>query len=128
MANNSKQLAQALFKEIQTHGADGLDAVAEAFVAYLAEKHRLSNWREVVRALDQIWKEEYGVSNVEVVTAHELSQEIKQKIESKIQGADVKVKTDPSKIGGASIRIDDRIVDGTISTRLESLKQQLATS
>lgn len=127
MKMSAKQLARGLFAEIEAHGASETDAVAEAFVAYLAERHELSRWREVVRALDVVWKEAFGVATVEIVSARNLSKELGAALEKKFAGASVTIRMDEGAIGGACVRIDDRILDGTIRARLQSLKEQLAT-
>lgn len=127
MKINAKQLARGLFAEIEARGASETDAVAEAFVAYLAERHELSRWREVVRALDVVWKDAFGVATVEIVSARDLTKELGAALEKKFAGASVTLRVDKEAIGGACVRIDDRIVDGTIRTRLASLKQALST-
>ena len=125
MKTEARQLARGLFVEIQARGAEETDAVTEAFVAYLSLRHELSRWREVVRALDGVWKEKFGVGNVEVTSARELSKELQASIGEAFQGASVTTRVLEQTIGGMSIRIDDRIIDATIRARLESLKFQL---
>ena len=124
MAFPAKQLARGLLEEVKV--AEDLDTVIEAFIDYLHKENNLSKWREVARALDQVWKEEYGVANVEITTAHELSKTVQDKISEKMHGASVSVAVDSTRIGGASVRIDDRIVDGTIAGHLKALKQTMA--
>jgi len=127
MKTDAKQLARGLFAEIQSRGPEELDAVTEAFVEHLTNIHELSLWREVVRAFDSIWKETYGVANVDIVSATELSKDLQKMLEEKFSGASITLHVDESVLGGASVRIDDKIIDGTISGRLQSLKQQLTT-
>jgi F-type H+-transporting ATPase subunit delta len=39
--------------------------------------------------------------------------------------ADVAVKIDPSLIGGMRLRIGDTLIDGSVSTQLEKIEEQL---
>ncbi len=126
MKTNVKQLARGLVAEIEARGASHLDDVTGAFVMYLAKRHELSLWREVVRALDAVWKEKFGVANVSVVSAFALPREVKETLEETFAGVSVTSRIEESVLGGASVRIDDRVIDGTIRARLQSLKQQLA--
>lgn len=125
MKTSAKQLARGLFDEMQTRGALKTDAVADAFVRFLADRHELSRWREVVRALDVVWKDAFGVATVEIVSARDFTKELGAALEKKFAGASVTLRVDEGAIGGASVRIDDRVVDGTIRTRLALLKQAL---
>src|SRR3989338_3734827 len=119
MKTNAKQLARGLFAEIQARGASDLDDVTGAFVKYLADRHELSLWREVIRALDAVWKEEFCVANVSVVSAFELPKELKKALEEKFAGVSVTSTVANDVLGGASVRIDDRVIDGTIRARLQ---------
>jgi F0F1-type ATP synthase delta subunit len=126
MKQSAKKMARVLFDEVQSGGADKIDDIVGSFIEYLAGNHRLSDWRKIVGALDEIWREEFGAASVDVVAAHDLSKELIKKIIDKAGGASVNIKTDPEKIGGLSVRVDDRIVDCTLATKLQSLKQHLA--
>lgn len=41
---------------------------------------------------------------------------------------EIKASLDPSMIGGVEIRLGDNVIDGSVRTRLESLRQQLLTA
>ena len=127
MKTQAKQLARALFAEVRSRETEDLDTITEALVKHLADTHQLSSWREIVQAFDTVWKNEFGVANVEVVSATELKNDLKKKLEEIFTGASVTVQIDPTLLGGASVRIDDRVIDGTLRGRLQSLKQHLAT-
>lgn len=125
MRFDAKHWARALLATIEEQGEDKIDQVVEALVQELYAIHQISQWREVVRELDRVWKEKYGAANITIVTATTLPEDVLATIKERFMGASIKVQTDPEAIGGTSIRIDDLIIDGTLRTRLTALKQQL---
>ena len=67
-----------------------------------------------------------------VRTAVELTAEERQRLSKAITerfGSEHEVvfELDPSLIGGVWLRVDDRIIDGSLRGRLEALRKQLAT-
>lgn len=72
-----------------------------------------------------------GIGTVYVTTAGELSEAKKKEIEEKLlsttsyQKMEMHYQTDESLIGGIVIRIGDRIVDGSVRTKLTELQKEL---
>lgn len=126
MKVETKQLAKA-YVEI-TKGLKGseLEHAANAFVQVLAQRGEIHRYRDIVLAIDRIWKEEYGAANLTIATAHPLTKKLKESLEKLAQGAALKEEVDPELIGGAKLRIDDRIIDGSIRGHLLALKQRLS--
>ena len=72
-----------------------------------------------------------GVVRAEVTTAVELGQEQIDRLARTLGeavGADVVVGTrvDPEVIGGMVARVDDRLIDGSVRTRLQEMKRELS--
>lgn len=125
MTATPKQLAHAFIAVAESCEEKELKEVSEQFVSYLQSEHLLGKARAILDALHQAWKERYGISQVKITTAHPLSKKSLQALEKSVRGASVETQVDPSLIGGATLRIDDRILDGSISGQLASLKQTL---
>lgn len=125
MKTNAKQYAKAFVEAAD--GADGkqLDAAAAEFVRLLAEKGSLRVAHDVIRAIETVWKETYGAATITVETAHPLSRIARNALESAAKGATVRDIVAPELIGGARLRIDDRIVDGSLAGQLEQLRTTL---
>jgi F-type H+-transporting ATPase subunit delta len=76
-------------------------------------------------------KEYKKIGVAEVTSAVPLGEEQKQKIEQKLldttryETMEIDYKVDESKIGGLMIRIGDRVVDSTISSKLSALTASL---
>jgi F-type H+-transporting ATPase subunit delta len=120
------QLARILV-ESTAHQSD-VSGDMKTFVAFLAEHGQLNQWREIEKAIDQIWKEKFGASSIRVLSAHELTDEARKVIEEIAPGADLSTAVDERLIGGAIIRIDDKRIDGSITGQLRTLRKSLLAS
>ncbi len=126
MQSYPRQLAKLLVKECDGKSSDECQEIVKAFVGLLAERQLLGSWRQIEHALHNAWKDRYGASNVEVTSAHPVSDELKKQIESMSPGADRTYRVSEEVIGGLRLRIDDTLIDGTISGKLNKLKAALA--
>lgn len=123
----AKRLAvvDALGKALQ------LDATVVHFWKILVEKRRANCWAEVVKAFDQLAAKAAGLVKVEVTTATPLtSKELSERLTQALKqlthkNVDVQLAVDDALIGGAVVRIDDTIYDGSLKTDLRHLKQKL---
>ncbi|HUO10158.1 MAG TPA: ATP synthase F1 subunit delta [Phycisphaerae bacterium] len=100
----------------------------------LARRDRLMFLRGLVEAFETILKEMSGHVDVELICASELNpgtlERIKQSLIQKAGAAegkavDLKIKIDPSLIGGITLRIDDTLIDGSVATQLAKMEEQL---
>lgn len=68
-------------------------------------------------------------ASAEVTSALPLSdpeqETVRQDVESKIGAQDVSFRVDPSILGGLVIRVGDRVLDGSVAGKLESLRRSL---
>lgn len=126
MKLTAKQLAQVYLKTVED--SKDVNKSAEAFIAFLAEQRQVYEWRSVVRAVNEVWKEKYGVSRITVQSAHELSKKAEQALEKASKGADLIITVDETLLSGAVIRIDDRIIDTSAKGQLEKMKSYLLAS
>lgn len=119
-----KQLATILVALADKH--DSITDVVESFLSYLREQQLLHRAKGVMRALEIVWKETYGAATITIDTAHALTEEMRTQLNTVARGADIRERVQPELIGGARIRIDDRILDGSIAGKLNSLKTTLS--
>lgn len=125
MKLTSKQLAQALVDICENKSGDQLEKTMKEFVVFLASRQELFRTREIIRQLDSVWQEKYGAANVIVETAYPLSNDLCQKLREILRGADLQEKVNPELIGGAKLRIDNRLLDGSVMGKLMALKRTL---
>ncbi len=85
---------------------------------------------EVAEAFDALADEHEGIARATVTTAVELAPEDLARIERALgQSTGKRVRaqanTDPALIGGLVVRVGDRLLDGSVRTRLRRLRRQL---
>ena len=96
----------------------------------LRRKSRLALGPSIASFFRELLDEERGVLRAQVRTAVELDDERRQQIQEQLSqstGKRVELETevDPDLIGGAVIRVGDRLLDGSTRTRLRQLREQL---
>ncbi|NNF52641.1 MAG: F0F1 ATP synthase subunit delta [Gammaproteobacteria bacterium] len=97
----------------------------------MAENHRLSVLPEVARLFDELKAEKENVLDVRMISATAMSEGLKHKftmaLEKKL-GRSVRLncEVDDSIIGGAIIKADDMVIDGSLRGRLQKLANAVA--
>ena len=124
-AQTPRQLAALIVDHIVPLTKPESAKAMKAFVGLLAEQGLLVKWREIERQIHEVWKQRFGASMVTVVSAHELTQKVRDELEKIAPGADIVERVDERLMAGAVIRIDDRRIDGSMAGRIGRLKQQL---
>lgn len=138
--------ANPQFDELMRHPGipkqEKLRAVEEAFRGHASDE--LVNFLEVIVSKERYGelpavfayfadrvKEQNGTGAAHVTTAVELSAAQKSAVEAKVladsgyRRMEMHYKVDPSIIGGMIVRINDRVVDSSIRTKLDGLTKQL---
>ena len=111
----------------------GADVLVLHFVRLLVEKGRAAEVREIAVEFDALVDAEEHVLDVELTTAHELSEDEFGRILSQIEEASgrkvVATRTvDPDLIGGIVLQAGSMRLDASVRGRLERLRQDLATT
>jgi len=126
MKLTSKQLADVFISSLEGKGKGDLAKAAEGFIKLLAQRQELFRVHDIIRQIDSVWKEKFGAANISVETAYPLSNEVVSSLTKAAKGATIHTKVNKELIGGAKIRIDDRLIDGTVAGRLMALKETLS--
>ncbi len=108
----------------------GVEKVMANFLNLLVEKKRAIILPEIAEEFQAMVDNEKNVSHGTVVSAIELSVELKGKVRAaleKLTGKKVELTTsvDPSIIGGIIAKVGDLELDGSIRTQLASLKDSI---
>lgn len=108
----------------------GLSPLVKNFFRLLMDRGRIGALREIYAVYEGLIDEVKGITRAEVVSAVPLAEGDVERIKGALAamaGADVtlKVKEDPSLIGGVVARIGDLVLDGSVRTQLETLKDSL---
>jgi F-type H+-transporting ATPase subunit delta len=111
---------------------DALDANARAFLDLLAENDRVGYLPEIADRYEEFKAEAENVTDVEVVSAVELSDAQRERLAGALRkrlDRDVRLhcSVDPALIGGAVVRAGDMLIDGSLVQKLERLNTELTT-
>jgi F-type H+-transporting ATPase subunit delta len=113
--------------------ADGFDEIVVNFVRLVAEKGRAAELGEITDELDTLVAAEEQILDVELTTAHGLSDEEFGRILGRIEaqsGRKVQAtrQVDPDLIGGIVLQAGSMRLDASVRGRLERLRHELATA
>lgn len=100
------------------------------FVELLANKHREVYLIDIIEQFENIYNAEHNIQKVEISSARELSDSIKQKFLDKLTGSTGKsivptYKVDPSIKGGILVKINDKVHDFSVRNQLEIVRDIL---
>ena len=101
------------------------------FLELLAERHRMPAVFRIRRDFDALYAEERKLLPVTITSAIELDKDLVKNIRKKIEEqtdrkVDLTTKVDPNVLGGLVLRVGNKIMDGSIRSRLERLRKQVA--
>lgn len=110
-----------------------LDPIALHTVLLLIRKRREALAETIVEQFDVLEREARGAQELRVVSARPLAQNELETLVQRLSAAyrtkfDVTASVDPSLIGGVRITMGDRLIDGTISGRLDDIALLLSHS
>jgi F-type H+-transporting ATPase subunit delta len=109
----------------------GISGIAANFIKLLATKRRLFAIREMIADYHKLNDSYRGVARAEVTSAAALSDAhvaaVKEALKGVTGGKDVEisVKIDPSIIGGLVVKLGSRMVDGSLKTKLNSIRTRM---
>jgi F-type H+-transporting ATPase subunit delta len=93
-------------------------------------KRRFQNLPEIVAAFEDLHRNERGILRAEVTVATDLDETMRQRVEDVVaqltgKTPELSVQTDPALLGGIKIRMGNTILDASIKTKLERLRERL---
>ncbi len=100
------------------------------FLLVLNRKGRLAAIDSIAAAYDHLMQEAFGRVEVDIFTAGPLGEEARSEIQRMVQSAlgkepVIHAYTDPKMIGGIKLRVGDRLIDGSVASKLRRLKDDL---
>ena len=104
--------------------------LVDTFSRYLLAKRRIDFLPDIERAFNLLLQEKLGRIEAEVTAASELPEETVKKLINAISGysgkeVEVNVTINPSIIGGIVTRIGSTVIDGSIQTHLNQIRQSI---
>lgn len=118
------------FQEIVRQVVPSIEPKEMNLFRLLRRKNRLALGPSIASYFHEIWDDERGIERATVRTAVPLDDPTRDRIREQIAqrtGKTIEMETevDPSLIGGAVIRIGDRLIDGSTRSRLRQLRGRL---
>ncbi len=111
-------------------GGDSFDGPARTFLRVLADHRRLRVLPWIVRRYEDLRAEAERRISASVVAAHPISADeaarLKATLEAKLgRAVQLDCSVDENLVAGATIRIGDHVIDGSVAGRLRELAQHL---
>lgn len=125
MKRTERKIACAFVRSLDGATKPQVESAASELVALLASRGEIYRVRRVIQAIEDAWRKQYGVATVTIETSHSLTSALRKKLEAIAPGAQLREKIRPEIIGGARLRIDETIIDGSIEGHLVRLKRVL---
>jgi F-type H+-transporting ATPase subunit delta len=103
------------------------------FLGVLNLKNRLPLLEQIIAAYDDLMDEKHGKIEVDVTTAHKLSPDELQMVQQRVSAALKKDAVihqyvDDSLIGGMLLRVGDQMIDASVKSQLQAIKQKIMSS
>ncbi len=103
------------------------------FLGIVAQKGRLKSLVQISQAYDDLLDELLGKIEVDVTVAQRLTdaqlEEVRQKVSTALKkNAVVYQYVDERIIGGLVLRVQDRLIDGSVKAQLDIMRRQLLTA
>ena len=100
----------------------------ESFICILCEKRRTGEIKEITREYEKMYFTENNISKANVTSAYPLDTEQREKLKKRLEedcGHKVKAEffTDKALLGGVRIEIDGKVIDMTVRSRLNKLRE-----
>ena len=130
LVNNPRVSAAQLAEVFHAVGRDQLDDAAKLLIDILVENGRISLLAEITELYEDYRAEAEKVVQAEVIAAYPVSEEQQTAIAAALQArlgrkVNINCRTDDSLIGGAIIRANDLVIDGSVTGQLNRLSQTL---
>lgn len=111
----------------------GASQLSRHFLYLLVDRRRQNLLRLIQREFSYLANEARNIVEAKVTSAIELKADQEERLKefiSKCTGKEVRLLTEvePNLIGGAKLKIGDRVMDGSIATALEKMREKLRKS
>jgi F-type H+-transporting ATPase subunit delta len=128
-----KQYAQSLYEATMEKKHPEIDGALSNFVKVLAKNGQMKFKNNIIKKFQEIYNRENGIVEAEVISREKMSRELRNKVSnyvSKKYGSEKVIlneKINENIQGGIIIRVGDEVMDGSIHSQLNKLKNFLAS-
>jgi len=132
MKITAKQYALSLHQSISGKNEKEASNTIDNFVNVVIENNDISKINKIIEQFEIIWNKEEGIVEAEVISARKLDNKIIKLLNgyiAKLSGAKevaIQEQVDKNILGGVIIKYGDKILDGSLRTRLGELRSEMA--
>lgn len=126
------QYAKTLHESVKDKSQKEISGIISQFVKILAKNNQIKNSGKIIGKFGDIYNEENGIVEAEVISREALSNTLSNKVESfikeKYQARKVVLKNivDEKIKGGIIIKVGDELMDASVAKQLKDLKNRLS--
>jgi len=131
MKITTKQYAQTLFELTQNKSDGEVDSVVKKFAELLKKNRQLKALPGVIGKFLDIYNKENGIIEADIAVINKLNEQQIESIENFLKKrysakkVVLKIKVDKNIKGGIIIKVDDEVLDGSVSRQLQELKKAM---
>lgn len=109
---------------------DKISAFILNIIKILLDKNRFFLYGSIVNNYISLLNEKRNISTAKIITAIEISEEIKNKVKEKLEkvfevNVEVETAVNPEIIAGMVVKMQDKVIDGSIKTKIENMQRQV---
>lgn len=128
-----KRYAESLVAICKGKSTDQIDGCSKEFLSLLASRGLLRFARLIIESMRDCIAREAGVSRITITSAQELEKGEREMFEKMLyesygKKSSLAFTVDPQLVSGFRIRVDDRVIDASLSGQLHSLRDYLKQS
>ena len=126
-----KQYAMSLYESVQGKSAKDGGVVVANFFQVLVKNNQTGKLNKIMDQFTKIWNKEKGIVEAKIVSSKKLDNEAMKLLDGyikKLSGAkevNVTGEIDEKILGGVVVRFGDQIIDSSLKTKIEDLKEQM---
>jgi len=126
-----KQYALALYGSIKDEKTEKIKVILNEFVNVLSKNNDILKSEKIILEFEKTWNKKKGIVEAEIISANDLDKPIVKLLNeyiAKLSGADQVISgqaVDKNLLGGVVVKYSDKIIDGSLRTRLNNLKEEM---
>ncbi len=127
----AKQYATALYEAVRDRKKNEVKSIIEDFVKFIIANNDISKADKMIDEFNNVWNKEQGIVEAEIISARELDRRMVSWLRSfvvslsRAKEVEVAQKIDKNLLGGIVVKYEDRVLDGSLRTRLKELKEDM---
>jgi len=131
MKVSNKQFAMALYESVKDKKKSEVKTALQNFVVLLNREGAMSRAEQIMKEFVRLFNKEEGIVSAQVKSLNKLDKKSRTQIEKFVQeltgskSVELSEEEDKEVLGGVVIKYGDKILDGSLRTRLSRLKSEL---